>query len=140
MLVGHSLFALCKKLVWHLSYSCSHCGEAIELNDTHTIPDEIREEILAKEGTWNLIVLEKEQRATVVTKIMREAMSLLLAEAMKLKKKMPGSVLIGTKSETYRLKQLLAAEGLKASVSRSVTKIGVVDQIGFGVGPLNHMG
>ncbi|MEG4353391.1 hypothetical protein QUA74_27285 [Microcoleus sp. LAD1_D3] len=95
------------------------------------MPNEMREEILAKEGTWNLIVLEKEQRATVVTKILREAMSLSLAEAMKLKKKMPGSVFIGTKSETDRLKQLLAGEGLKASISRSVTTIGVVDQIGL---------
>ena len=129
MLVGQSLFD--KKLVWYLSYSCSHCGEAIELDDTYAIPNEMREEILAKEGSWNLIVLEKEQRATVVTKILGEAMSLSLPEAMKLKKKMPGSVLIGTKSETDRLKQLLAAEGLKASISRSVTTIGVVAQIGL---------
>ncbi|WP_333450699.1 hypothetical protein [Microcoleus sp. K5-D4] len=95
------------------------------------MPNEMREEILAKATTGNLIVWEKEPGATVVTKIMREAMSLFLAEAMKLKKKMPGSVLIGTQSETYRLKQLLAAEGLKASISRSVTTIGVVAQIGF---------
>jgi len=78
-----------------------------------------------------LIVLEKEQRATVVTKILREAMSLSLPEAMKLQKKMPGSVLIGTKSERVRLKQLLAAEGLKDSISRSVTTIAVVAQIGL---------
>jgi len=78
-----------------------------------------------------LIVLEKKQRATVVTKILREAMSLSLAEAMKLKKKMPGSVFIGTKSETNRLKQLLAAEGLKAEIGRSVTTMGVVDRIGL---------
>ncbi len=91
----------------------------------------MREEILAKAGTWNLILLEKEQRTTVVTKILREAMSLSLAEAMKLKKKMPSSVLIGTKSETDRLKPLLAAEGLKAEIGRSVTTIGVVDRIGL---------
>ncbi len=78
-----------------------------------------------------MILLEKEQRTTVVTKILREAMSLSLAEAMKLKKKMPGSVLIGTKFETDRLKPLLAAEGLKASIGRSVTTIGVVDRIGL---------
>jgi hypothetical protein len=74
----------------------------------------MRKEILAKEGTWKLIVLEKEQGATVVTKILRQAMELLLAEAMKLKKKMPGSVFVGTKGETARLRHLLAAEGLKA--------------------------
>jgi hypothetical protein len=78
-----------------------------------------------------LIVLEKKQRATVVTKILREAMSLSLPEAMKLKKKRPGCVFIGTKSETARLKQLLAAEGLKASISRSVTTIAVVALIGL---------
>ena len=43
----------------------------------------MRKEILAKEGTWNLIVLEKEQGATVVTKILPQAMELSLAEAMK---------------------------------------------------------
>ncbi|WP_333387580.1 hypothetical protein [Microcoleus sp. B4-D4] len=129
MSVGQSVFD--KKLVWHLSYSCPYCSEAIELDNTDAMPNEMRKEILAKEGTWNLIVLEKEQRATVVIKILREAMSLSLAEAMKLKKKMPGSVFIGTKSETDRLKQLLAAEALKAEIGRSVTTIGVVDRIGL---------
>lgn len=129
MLVGQSVFD--KKVVWHLCYDCHHCGEAINLDDNDAMPNEMREELLAKEGTWNLIVWEKEQRATVVIKILREAMSLSLAEAMKLKKKMPGSVFIGTKSETDRLKQLLAAEGLKASISRSVATIGVVDRIGL---------
>jgi len=119
MSVGQSVFD--KKLVWHLSYSCPYCGEAIELDDTGAIPDFMREEILAKEGNWNLIVLEKAERATVATKLLREAMSLSLAEAMKLKKKMPGSVFIGTKAETDRLRQRLAAVGLKASISRTVT-------------------
>lgn len=73
----------------------------------------------------------KKNNVQVVTKIMREAMSLSLAESMKLKKKMPGSVLFGTKYETDRLKQLLAAEGLKASISRSVATIGAVDRIGL---------
>ncbi len=120
MSVGQSVFD--KKLVWHLSYSCPYCGEAIELDNTDAIPNEMRKEILVtKEGTWNLIVLEKEQRATVVTKILRQAMELSLAEAMKLKKKMPGSVFVGTKCETERLRHLLAAVGLKASISKTVT-------------------
>jgi hypothetical protein len=119
MSVGQSVFD--KELVWHLSYSCPYCGETIELDDTGAIPDFMREEILAKEGNWNLIVLEKAERATVATKLLREAMSLSLAEAMKLKKKMPGSVFIGTKAETDRLRQRLAAVGLKASISRTVT-------------------
>jgi ribosomal protein L7/L12 len=119
MSVGQSVFD--KELVWHLSYSCPDCGETIELDDTGAIPDFMREEILAKEGNWNLIVLEKAERATVATKLLREAMSLSLAEAMKLKKKMPGSVFIGTKAETDRLRQRLAAVGLKASISRTVT-------------------
>ena len=81
----------------------------------------MRKEILAKEENWNLIVLEKEQRATVVTKILRQAMELSLAEAMKLKKKMPGSVFVGTKGETDRLRHFLAAEDLKASISKTVS-------------------
>ena len=118
MSVGQSVFD--KKVVWHLSYSCPYCSEAIELDNTDAIPNEMRKEILAKEGTWNLIVLEK-KRATVVTKILRQAMELSLAEAMKLKKKMPGSVFIGTKCETDRLRHLLAAVGLKASISKTVS-------------------
>ncbi|MBD1827172.1 hypothetical protein NDI47_25930 [Microcoleus vaginatus GB1-A2] len=119
MSVGQSVFD--KKVVWHLSYSCPYCGEAIALDNTDAIPNEMKKEILAKEETWNLIVLEKEQRATVVTKILRQAMELSLAEAMNLKKKMPGSVFVGTKAETDRLRHLLAAEGLKASISKTVT-------------------
>jgi hypothetical protein len=98
MSVGQSVFD--KKNVWHLSYSCPYCGETIELDNTDALPNEMRKEILAKEGTGNLIVLEKKQRATVVTKFLRQAMELSLAEAMKLKKKMPGSVFVGTKCET----------------------------------------
>ena len=81
----------------------------------------MRKDILAKEEIGNLIVLEKEQRTTVVKKILRQAMELLLAEAMKLKKKMPGSVFVGTKGETDRLRHLLATVGLKASISKTVT-------------------
>jgi hypothetical protein len=119
MSVGQSVFD--KKVVWHLSYSCPYCREAIALDNTDAIPNEMRKEILAKKGTWNLIVLEKEQGATVVTKILRQAIELSLAEAKKLKKKMAGSVLVGTKCETARLRHLLAAVGLKASISKTVT-------------------
>jgi hypothetical protein len=48
-------------------------------------------------------------------------MELSLVEAMKLKKKMPGSVFVGTKCETERLRHLLAAVGLKASISKTGT-------------------
>src|SRR4028118_120918 len=81
MSVGQFVFY--KKVVWHLSYSCPYFGEAIALDNTDAIPNEMRKEILAKEGTWNLIVLEKEQGAIVVTKILPQAMKLSLAEAMK---------------------------------------------------------
>ena len=117
--VGQSVFD--QKVVWHLSYSCPYCGEAIELDNTDAIPNEMRKEILVKEGTWKLIVSEKEQGATVVTKILPQAMELLLAEAKKLKKKMPGFVFVRTKGETDRLRDLLAAEGLKASISKTVS-------------------
>jgi DNA-directed RNA polymerase subunit RPC12/RpoP len=117
MLVGQSVFD--KKLIWHLSYNCPDCGETIELDDTGAIPDEFREEILAKEGNYS-IVLEKEKCATVATKILREAMELSLTEAIKLKKKMPGSVFIGTKAETDQLRHFLAAKGLKHSIIRTV--------------------
>lgn len=90
------------------------------LDNTDAIPNEMRKEILAKEETGNLIVLEKAQLATVVTKILRQTRELLLPEAMKLKKKMPGSVFVGTKGESDRLRHLLAAVGLKASISKTV--------------------
>ena len=106
MSVGQSVFD--KKVVWHLSYSCPYCSEAIALDNTDAIPNEMRKEILEKGATWKLIILEKEQLATVVTKILRQAMELLLAEPMKLKKKMPGSVFVGTKGETDRLRHLFS--------------------------------
>lgn len=48
--VGQSV--LDKKVVSHLSYSCPYCSEAIALDNTDAIPNEMRKEILAKEGTW----------------------------------------------------------------------------------------
>ena len=65
--------------------------------------------------------MEKKQGATVVKKILSQAMELSLGEARKLKKKMPGSVFVGTKGETDRLRHLLAAVGLKASISKTVS-------------------
>lgn len=60
-------------------------------------------------------------------------MELSLAEAMKLKKKMPGFVFVGTKGETDQLRQLLAAVGLKASISRTVTLCCLRSSISFKV-------
>lgn len=120
MYVGQHIFGVDLRLVWHRAYSCSNCGNQIEEDGYDLPPDEIREAILAQEGTWSLNIRDTDSYcANVVIKILREALKLSLFDAIKLKKKIPGKVIEGTKVEVNRLKQLLAKHGFQSSVSKA---------------------
>ncbi|MGB3511602.1 MAG: hypothetical protein WBA93_20665 [Microcoleaceae cyanobacterium] len=118
--VGQQIFGVDLQLVWHSSYSCSNCGTQIE-EDGYDIPtDEIREAILAQEGTWSLNIRDIDSySATIVIKILRKTLKLSLSDAIKLKKKIPGKVMEGTKVEVNRLQQFLARHGFQSLVSKS---------------------
>ena len=101
-----------KKLFWYESYTCPYCKTQVEVDNDGIPPKEIREAILATEGQQNLIIQEMENRSIVAIKISRLALDLPLNEAIKLKKRIPGVALSGTRVEMERLRQLLLVEGL----------------------------
>ena len=57
-----------RQLVWYKSYSCPHCGSAIEEDGIGMIPYESKQAILEQEGTWVLNIQEAGDRAIVAAK------------------------------------------------------------------------
>lgn len=105
-----------RKLVWHQSSRCHHCGMAMEEDGIGNIPDELRQLILEQEGSWCLQITEIEERAIIAAKILRKLMNLSLPEITKIQKKIPGEVIIGTHVEMKWLVKNLRAEGLQAFI------------------------
>ena len=104
-----------RQLVWWEEYACQQCGCAIQVDGDGYPPEENRQAILAEEGEWSLAIAETGKGRILATKILRQAMDLSLAEAMKLKNIMPGTVASGTKVDIERLRIILASEGLQAA-------------------------
>jgi DNA-directed RNA polymerase subunit RPC12/RpoP len=103
-----------QKLFWHISYACPYCGHQIEIDEDGIPPKDIRDPIIAAYGQYKLIVQEINSKRIIAMKVLRSALNLSLDEAMKLKKKIPGTVIIGTKAEVYRLQQILNDNNLNA--------------------------
>jgi hypothetical protein len=108
-----------RKLVWSVSYICPHCGNQIEEDGNGYPPKNIRELILEIEGEWNLNITNIDSKAIItLMKTLRESLNLSLPEVLKIKEKIPGCIMTGTKFELDRLIQILEAKNIKASVSR----------------------
>lgn len=106
------------QLKWYLSYVCEHCKSAIEMDDFGFPPDNIRRQIIDKEGEWKLIIdpAESKNKAKII-KILRRNLNLPIEEASKLLKTFP-NIGYGTKLEMQWLEQLLSNENIKSSVEK----------------------
>lgn len=108
------------QLRWYLSYECPSCNSAIEMDGIGFPPDEIRQNILAEEGEWNLIVKETElKNKAKLSKLIRQALNLSLQEVLQRLKNFP-IITSGTKTEMQWLKQVLAEEGIDSSVEQKI--------------------
>jgi hypothetical protein len=87
-------------------------------------PDDIRLTILQQEGEWTLILDREESNrsTTVALKLLRQALNLPLSEVGKLRRLLPGPVATGTRAEMDRLLSILAAEGVRASISKTPSR------------------
>jgi hypothetical protein len=81
-------------------------------------PDEVRIAVLQQEGEWALVLAEPGTRATIALKLLRQALNLSLGEVGELRKRLPGTVVTGTRAEMERLLGILSAEGFHVSVTR----------------------
>lgn len=107
------------QLRWHCSYQCSHCGSNIELDDIGYPPEEIRNELLAAGGKWNLLVDEPPQHRIQIMKILRQTCNLTLAEAKAASQHIPGKVASGTQPEMEWLRDIFSSVGFKARVEKN---------------------
>ncbi|NEO87515.1 MAG: hypothetical protein F6J87_25125 [Spirulina sp. SIO3F2] len=119
MNVGQSVFD--QALMWHVSYCCPYCGEQLEADDRGLPPEDIRSTILAVEGRWQLVVPATGDQKLNTIKVLRARLNLSLNEAIKLKSKMPGVVVIGTKAEVDWLRQALSDSGVTAWIDKDRT-------------------
>lgn len=103
------------KLSWYISFRCDKCGKAQEIDGTSEIPDEIRNDILNQEGTWELKIEDK-SKLSLVLSILRRELNLSLHDIIKIKKAMAEVVITGTKVEMERLDHILILNKIDACV------------------------
>ena len=93
-------------LTWWLGVRCEHCG-ASELDAAGPLPAELRAELLARAGTW-AVLIEAEDAVPVLERL-RQTFALELPALMALKRDLPGPVFRGsTPGEAERIRNLLA--------------------------------
>jgi len=96
-------------LVWSVGYSCPDCGDQLEEDGRDAPPEAVRTAILQQEGEWGLFLNAPEPHIAAGLILLRRSLRLSLPEAVKLKERLPGPVVTGTRVEMNRLAALLNA-------------------------------
>lgn len=99
-------------VTWHASYTCPHCGAAIEADDAGPTPGDVRDAILAEEGEFQLQI--QSVQAARLMHVLRDALGLSLEEVLE-----PGTLTTGTRTEMEWLASKLKREDIQATVLRS---------------------
>jgi hypothetical protein len=107
-------------LVWTLSFACSVCGNAVEMDGADPMPSDLREAVLAQEGHWELVVEEGVDRSGLL-RVLRRHYALSLPESLATVCKLPGTLLTGTRAEVERMARLLRGQRVEALVRRAQT-------------------
>ncbi|GFI04017.1 hypothetical protein IMSAGC005_02861 [Lachnospiraceae bacterium] len=50
------------KLFWFQSYYCNYCGKTVEMDSEDMMPSDIREAIIAEQGSYGLIICNIKDR------------------------------------------------------------------------------
>ncbi len=101
-------------VVWYASYTCPHCGARIEEDDGEPTPDDVRQAILADEGTFELYAVSTADPMRFL-KVMRDERKLTLEEISELRKQLP-LLASGTQVEMTWLESRFAAAELSVVV------------------------
>ena len=105
-------------IVWHASYSCTHCGQQCEEDGRGPAPLYIRQRILEENGRWELVVKTRTDNLARAIKVLRHSLAWSMNDVMAHKKLLPGPVLTGTQAEMEWLARLLGSEGIECSINR----------------------
>jgi hypothetical protein len=102
---------------WHESRHCIICGYTVEI-DGHedAIEPDIRQAILAQEGSWTLAVPTYSHHALQIAKTLRSLFGLTLTEAAVLLHSHQDALLIGTRAEMRWIAYILAQNGIESEL------------------------
>lgn len=106
-------------LAWFRSTRCSSRDYATEEDGEGLPPDEIRRELLQKDGRWELVVADADKAARAA-QVLREQLDMDLRSAAAVMKAIPGPVWSGTQVEARWLAGLLEARGVASKVQKIV--------------------
>ncbi len=105
-------------LLWNGSYRCSHCGADVTFDDDGFPPEDVRKEILAEGGSWELLV-ESSIDTLKIALCINDALGQPRKSAIQLRKMLPGPISQGTKAEMHWLRNVLAKAGYESKVVMS---------------------
>jgi hypothetical protein len=102
-------------LRWYLSYQCSNCGTAVEIDGEQDVPSDVRTSEIAEDGEWGLYRSRTCANIMLIAKSLRTYLGLQIAEAVSLAKHESAPLFMGTQPEVEWLRQALIRSGLESA-------------------------
>src|SRR5687767_6472095 len=102
-------------LAWSVSFRCPQCGNDEEIDGQGLPPAEMRAEILAQDGVWELVLVDAANALEALGRLRRE-MRLSMADMARMKRRIPGPILRGTQTEMTFINSILAKNGAGGTV------------------------
>ena len=87
------------KVRWYESQRCTICDYAKEVDGLGPLPSEMRDELIAKKGKWQLCIKAYEHKTASVLHAIQKALGLSLEEVIPYRERIPGCIADGTKTE-----------------------------------------
>lgn len=104
-------------LEYWIAIYCTGCGSQVESNGTGSLPDDLREVELKRNGAW--IVSSPRPQGPKQWAALRSELDLDLAGLAALKSTLPGRIFRGTFAEARRLRTALLAKTVNAVVEEA---------------------
>ena len=109
--------AIDSQLRWYESYRCPFCNNAAEADGAGFPPDNIRQMILADQGTFSLSLNNFDVDRIKAMKIIREIFNLSLSEVSALFK-YSADIAIGTKEEMKWVQTILTNQNIDSVINK----------------------
>jgi len=95
------------RLRWYESQNCTICDYATEADGDGPLPGELRDELMAKEGKWQLCIKPYSHKTALVLRAIQKTLGLSLEEVTPYRERIPGCIADGTRTEMNYLEYCL---------------------------------
>jgi hypothetical protein len=104
-------------LRWWGSHRCAKCSHAVEEDGLDDPPERYRSAILEQDGPFALSIEAEAAEHIRALKALRGVIGFPLAAVGRLRARLPGPILSGTRGEMDWLAHVLEREGLRATIT-----------------------